>query len=101
MQFLYPDLYRIDDLSDANSIEASEDDKLGGGGSDTESEDEGHPGRPVLIPQPSRSQLSYERISTVGMYLLDIGDVMYVYICRGIHQFVLERTLGVTRWDIG
>lgn len=49
LQYLYPDLYRIDDLTDANSIEATDKDA-----SDTESEEEGSPGRPVLIPQPSR-----------------------------------------------
>lgn len=32
-----------------------------------------------------------------GMYLLDLGDMFYLYICRGIHQMILERVLGVTR----
>ena len=33
-----------------------------------------------------------------GLYLLDIGDIFYLYICRGIHQMILERIFGVTRY---
>ena len=75
-------------------------------------------GGELLIPQPDRLQLSFERISATGilkkyfqvklqfdnffnffsgMYLLDLGDMFYLYICRGIHQMILERVLGVTR----
>ena len=32
-----------------------------------------------------------------GMYLLDLGDMFYLYICRGIHSMILERLFGVTR----
>ena len=28
---------------------------------------------------------------------MDIGDIFYLYICRGIHQMILERIFGVTR----
>ena len=31
------------------------------------------------------------------MYLLDIGDVMYLYLSRGLHAMILERVFGVTR----
>ena len=30
----------------------------------------------------------------LGMYLLDVGDIIYIYICRGIHALILERLLG-------
>jgi hypothetical protein len=33
----------------------------------------------------------------IGMYLLDVGDIIYIYICRGIHALILERLLGITR----
>ena len=31
------------------------------------------------------------------MYLLDVGDIVYIYVCRGIHALVLERLFGITR----
>ncbi len=78
MQLLYPDLYRVDDLTDAGAIEDDEDGD-------------------VLIPQPPRLQLSYERISATGMYLMDCGDMYLLYVCRGIHQYILEKIFDVTR----
>ena len=32
-----------------------------------------------------------------GMYILDVGDILYLYICRGIHGLILERLFGITR----
>ncbi len=46
---------------------------------------------------PHRLQLSYERISANGLYLMDAGDTFMLYVARGLHQFVLERIFGVTR----
>ena len=51
----------------------------------------------VRIPQPVRLQLSFERISATGMYLLDVGDLLYLYLSRGLHAMILERVFGVTR----
>ena len=31
------------------------------------------------------------------MYLLDVGDIIYIYICRGIHALILEHLLCITR----
>ena len=31
------------------------------------------------------------------MYILDVGDILYLYICRGIHALILERLFGITR----
>ena len=28
---------------------------------------------------------------------MDLGDIIYLYVCRGIHQLILERIFGVTR----
>jgi len=81
MQVVYPDLYRVDDLTDE------------GDNVIVEESDDGE----IRIPQPPRLQLSFERISATGMYILDIGDIHYLYLCRGIHQMLLERTFGVTR----
>ena len=75
MQYIYPDLYRVDNLSDEDSIE--EDD--------------------LLIPRPPKLQLSYEHIAACAMYLLDFSDIIYLYICRGLPQFYLERIFGVLK----
>jgi len=81
MQVVYPDLYRVDDLddNDQNAIEEELDDEK------------------IRIAQPAKLQLSFERISATGMYLLDTGDLFYLYLSRGLHQMVLERAFGVTR----
>lgn len=96
MQYIYPDLYRIDDLSDAQSVVADEDTEEEDS-EDSENDASSQQAGKVLIPQPRRLQLSYENVSAVGMYLLDMGDQMYVYVCRGIHQYVLEKVFGVTK----
>lgn len=78
IQYIYPDLYRVDELSDIGGIEDPVD-------------------KEIIIPQPPRLQLSYERVNATGMYLLDRGDEMILYLCRGLHQFVLERIFGSSR----
>ena len=51
LQLIYPDLYRVDTLTDENALRE---------------EDEN--GSEILIPQPDRLQLSFERISAVGKW---------------------------------
>jgi hypothetical protein len=29
---------------------------------------------------------------------LDMGDMFYLYVCRGIHALILERIFGVNRY---
>ena len=65
-------------------------------GSDNEEDKDGKTTE-IRIPQPDRLQLSFERISATGMYLLDIGDIMYLYLSRGLHAMILERIFGVTK----
>ena len=76
-KIIYPDLYRVDNLGDVDMME----------------DEEG-----ILIPSPSLLQLSYERITATGMYLMDCGDIYYLYLCRGLHQMILEKTLGISRY---
>merc|ERR1712223_381685 len=89
---------KVDDLSDDNEntlidtkTQSESDDN-----SDNEEEKEAKTIE-IRIPQPDRLQLSFERISATGMYLLDIGDIMYLYLSRGLHAMILERIFGVTR----
>ena len=89
---------RVDDLSDDN--ENTLIDKKVQSESDDNSENEDEKEEKTIeirIPQPDRLQLSFERISATGMYLLDIGDIMYLYLSRGLHAMILERIFGVTR----
>ena len=46
MQYIYPDLYRIDDLTEENGLD---DEEFG------------------IVPQTPRLQLSWERIAATGM----------------------------------
>lgn len=40
--------------------------------------------------------MTFERISATGMYVLDCGNTLYLYLSRGLHQMILERVFGVT-----
>jgi hypothetical protein len=42
--------------------------------------------------------LSFERVAATGMYLMDLGDIFYIYLSRGLHAFVLEKCFGVTKY---
>ena len=92
-------LLRVDDLSNDDEnviVETKPSSESGEDGSDNE-EDRESRSTEVRIPQPARLQLSFERISATGMYLLDIGDVLYLYLSRGLHAMIIERIFGVTR----
>ncbi|XP_032511494.2 protein transport protein Sec24A [Danaus plexippus] len=45
--------------------------------------------------QPPRLQLSAERLSLDGAYLLDEGETMVIYVCRGVSAAWLSEALGV------
>lgn len=48
----------------------------------------------MVIPQPPRLHLSAEMVDSAGAYLLDTGDVIYLYVGRNVHQVFLEQVLG-------
>lgn len=48
----------------------------------------------MVIPQPPRLHLSAEMVDSTGAYLLDTGDVIYLYVGRNVHQAFLENVLG-------
>lgn len=80
IQTVYPDLYRVDNLTDEGALKEEDDN-----------------GTEVVIPQPDRLQLSFEKISATGMYLMDCGDIIYLYLCRGLHAMIIEHIFGTTR----
>jgi len=76
IQSVYPDLYRVDDLLNA----------------ETQEDEEG-----VSVPNPPRKQLSSENISLSGAYLMDLGDIFYLYLGKVVSAFFCEKIFGVSR----
>lgn len=50
-------------------------------------------------PDPPRLQLTAERISINGAYLLDDGESMIIYVCQGVSPAFLSETFGVTAFS--
>lgn len=48
----------------------------------------------MVIPQPPRLHLSAEMVDSTGAYLLDTGDVIYLYVGRNIAPSFVESVLG-------
>uniref|UniRef100_A0A915CYI6 Gelsolin-like domain-containing protein n=1 Tax=Ditylenchus dipsaci TaxID=166011 RepID=A0A915CYI6_9BILA len=44
---------------------------------------------------PQRLPLSYERVNRDGIYLMDTGTYVYLYVCAGVQPRVLESIFGV------
>uniref|UniRef100_A0A3P9NE29 SEC24 homolog A, COPII coat complex component n=1 Tax=Poecilia reticulata TaxID=8081 RepID=A0A3P9NE29_POERE len=76
MLMIHPALYRLDDLSDEGALNISE----------------------RTIPQPRVLQLSVEKLSREGAFLMDAGLVMYLWIGRNCHQNFLSQVLGVSSY---
>ncbi|XP_028277242.1 protein transport protein Sec24A isoform X2 [Parambassis ranga] len=70
---IHPALYRVDDLTDEGALNISE----------------------RTIPQPRMLQLSVEKLSRDGAFLMDAGTVIYLWIGRNCHPNFLTQVLGV------
>ncbi|XP_069395794.1 protein transport protein Sec24A isoform X5 [Paralichthys olivaceus] len=70
---IHPALYRIDDLTDEGALNINE----------------------RTIPQPRVQQLSVEKLSRDGAFLMDAGLVIYLWIGRNCHPNFLSQVLGV------
>jgi len=75
IQSIYPDLYRIDALEMAK----------------TQEDEDG-----VVIHVPTRLQLSAEHITLSGVYLLDKGDILYLYLGKLTPPTFCEQIFGVS-----
>nr|XP_046265894.1 protein transport protein Sec24A isoform X2 [Scatophagus argus] len=73
MLMIHPDLYRVDDLTDEGALNINE----------------------RTIPQPRLLQLSVEKLSREGAFLMDAGTVMYLWIGRNCNPNFLTQVLGV------
>ncbi|XP_010869079.2 protein transport protein Sec24A isoform X2 [Esox lucius] len=73
MLMIHPALYRVDDLTDEGALNISE----------------------RTIPQPRVQQLSVEKLSREGAFLMDAGSVIYLWIGRNCNPNFLTQVLGV------
>ncbi|GLD46693.1 protein transport protein Sec24A isoform X1 [Lates japonicus] len=76
MLMIHPALYRVDDLTDEGALNINE----------------------RTIPQPRVLQLSVEKLSREGAFLMDAGIVMYLWIGRNCHPNFLTQVLGVPNY---
>jgi len=76
IQTLYPDMYRVDGLETAPTIE----------------DEEGS-----LLPNPPRLQLSAEKLVMNGAFLLDLGHSLILFIGKVCQPFFCERIFGVSQ----
>uniref|UniRef100_UPI00398EE9E7 protein transport protein Sec24B-like n=1 Tax=Pristiophorus japonicus TaxID=55135 RepID=UPI00398EE9E7 len=81
LRMVYPDLYRIDDYPNG---EAADDVSM--------ETDRGTVKRPALI------QLSAENLTLHGAFLIDCGNVQYVWVVRHCNTSFLDDVLGVTSY---
>ncbi|XP_048454521.1 protein transport protein Sec24B [Rhincodon typus] len=72
MLTIHPNLYRIDNLSDEGSIIVGD----------------------KTIPQPPILQLSAEKLSKEGAFLMDCGSVMYLWIGKNCSNNFISEVLG-------
>ncbi|XP_076024969.1 protein transport protein Sec24A [Genypterus blacodes] len=73
MLMIHPAFYRVDDLTDKGALNINE----------------------RTIPQPSLLQLSVEKLSREGAFLMDAGLMMYLWIGRNCNPSFLTQVLGV------
>uniref|UniRef100_A0A3Q3K6F7 SEC24 homolog A, COPII coat complex component n=2 Tax=Monopterus albus TaxID=43700 RepID=A0A3Q3K6F7_MONAL len=76
MLMIHPALYRVDDLTDEGALNINE----------------------RTIPQPRVLQLSVEKLSREGAFLMDAGTVMYLWIGRNCNPNFLTHVLGVPNY---
>ncbi|XP_064834895.1 protein transport protein Sec24A-like isoform X2 [Oncorhynchus masou masou] len=76
MLMIHPALYRVDDLTDEGALNVSE----------------------RTIPQPRVQQLSVEKLSRDGAFLMDAGSVIYLWIGRNCNPNFLTQVLGLPNY---
>ncbi|KAM6970287.1 protein transport protein Sec24A [Aplochiton taeniatus] len=76
MLMIHPALYRLDDLTDEGALNVSE----------------------RSIPQPRVLQLSVEKLSREGAFLMDAGSVLYLWIGKNCNPHFLTQVLGAPNY---
>ncbi|XP_066576319.1 protein transport protein Sec24B isoform X2 [Amia ocellicauda] len=72
MRMIHPNLYRIDDLSDEGALHVND----------------------TMVSQPPILQLTAEKISIQGAYLMDCGTGLYLWVGKGCSQAFIGDVLG-------
>ncbi|XP_062874515.1 protein transport protein Sec24B isoform X2 [Trichomycterus rosablanca] len=72
MHMIHPDLYRIDNLIEQGALQLNE----------------------RVIPQPPLLQLTAEKLTREGAFLMDCGSVMYVWVGKSCNEEFLRDVLG-------
>ncbi|KFQ20184.1 Protein transport protein Sec24A, partial [Merops nubicus] len=76
MLMTHPSLYRVDNLTDEGALNIND----------------------RTIPQPPILQLSVEKLSRDGAYLMDAGSVMFLWIGKNCGQGFISQVLGVPNY---
>ncbi|KAM8834458.1 protein transport protein Sec24A isoform 1-T1 [Synchiropus picturatus] len=76
MLMIHPALYRVDDLTDEGALNIND----------------------KTIPQPRVLQLSVEKLSREGAFLMDTGTVIYLWVGRNCSPSFLSQVLGVPNY---
>ncbi|XP_030224962.1 protein transport protein Sec24B isoform X3 [Gadus morhua] len=72
MRMVYPDMYRMDTISDQGSLHLND----------------------TVVPQPRLLHLSAERLSRDGAFLLDCGSVLYLWVGKCVNEIFIRDVLG-------
>uniref|UniRef100_A0A672FX05 Protein transport protein Sec24B-like n=1 Tax=Salarias fasciatus TaxID=181472 RepID=A0A672FX05_SALFA len=72
MRMVHPDLYRLDSISDQGALHLND----------------------TVVPQPHLLHLSAERLSRDGAFLMDCGNVFYLWIGRCCNEMFIRDVLG-------
>lgn len=72
MRMVHPDLYRLDNTSDQGALHLND----------------------TIVPQPHLLHLSAERLSRDGAFLMDCGNVFYLWIGKCCNEIFIRDVLG-------
>uniref|UniRef100_A0AAX7SCY1 SEC24 homolog B, COPII coat complex component n=1 Tax=Astatotilapia calliptera TaxID=8154 RepID=A0AAX7SCY1_ASTCA len=72
MRMVHPDLYRLDNISDQGALHLND----------------------TVVPQPHLLHLSAERLSRDGAFLMDCGNVFYLWIGKCCNEMFIRDVLG-------
>uniref|UniRef100_A0A8C2ZVF8 SEC24 homolog B, COPII coat complex component n=1 Tax=Cyclopterus lumpus TaxID=8103 RepID=A0A8C2ZVF8_CYCLU len=72
MRMVHPDLYRLDDMSDQGALHLND----------------------TVVPQPHLLHLSADRVTRDGAFLLDCGNVFYLWIGKSCDHLFIQDVLG-------
>ncbi|TRY93965.1 hypothetical protein DNTS_021119 [Danionella cerebrum] len=72
MKMVHPDLYRIDNMTEQGALNVNDN----------------------LVPQPALLQLSAEKLSREGAFLMDCGSVIYIWVGKCCDETFIRDVLG-------